>query len=148
MKLHFVQRSMESHHFESLSAPLLTPEPPLPPPHFEKSGYAPVTHPILRIFIVENMSLVLAEGSNNCESKKVMYYWKEECVSFIQKQTYANRMYIMHIIINEGDVKVWVSHRSKRNFWKLVIIEYRSDDVTKNFFCISAFWIPCIGGAW
>ena len=27
-------------------------------------------------------------------------------------------------------------------------IEYRSDDVTKNFFCISAFWIPCIGGAW
>ena len=27
-------------------------------------------------------------------------------------------------------------------------IEYRSDDVTKNFFCISAFWIPCLGGAW
>ena len=26
------------------------------------------------------------------------------------------------------------------------IIEYRSDDATKNFFCISAFWIPCIGG--
>ena len=42
MKLHFVQRSMESHHFESQSAPPpLTPEPPLPPPHFEKSGYAP-----------------------------------------------------------------------------------------------------------
>ena len=32
---------MESRHFESQSAPLLTPEPPLPPPHFEKSGYAP-----------------------------------------------------------------------------------------------------------
>ena len=28
MKLHFVQRSMESRHFESQSAPLLTPEPP------------------------------------------------------------------------------------------------------------------------
>ena len=41
MKLHFVQRSMESRHFESQSASLLTPEPPLPPPHFEKSGYAP-----------------------------------------------------------------------------------------------------------
>ena len=27
--------------FESQSAPLLTPEPPLPSPHFEKSGYAP-----------------------------------------------------------------------------------------------------------
>ena len=27
-------------------------------------------------------------------------------------------------------------------------IEYQSDDVTKNFFCISACWIPCIGGAW
>ena len=28
-------------------------------------------------------------------------------------------------------------------------IEYRSNDVTKNFFfCISAFWIPCIGEAW
>ena len=33
---------MESHQFKSLSAPLLTPEPPLPPPHFEKSGYTPV----------------------------------------------------------------------------------------------------------
>ena len=45
MKLHFVQRSMENRHFESQSAPLLTPvlplPPPLPPPHFEKSGYAP-----------------------------------------------------------------------------------------------------------
>ena len=41
MKLHFVQRSMESRHFEShQSVPLLTPQPPLPPPHFEKSGYA------------------------------------------------------------------------------------------------------------
>ena len=27
-------------------------------------------------------------------------------------------------------------------------IEYRSDDVTKNFFWISVFWIPCIDGAW
>ena len=26
-------------------------------------------------------------------------------------------------------------------------IEYRSDDVTKIFFWISVFWIPCIGGA-
>ena len=42
MKLHFVQWSMESHYCESQSAPLLTPEPPLPPPHFKKSGYAPV----------------------------------------------------------------------------------------------------------
>ena len=42
MKLHFVQRSMESRHFESQSAPLLTPEPPLATPLFEKSGYAPV----------------------------------------------------------------------------------------------------------
>ena len=32
---------MESRHFESQSTPLLTPESPLPP-HFEKSGYAPV----------------------------------------------------------------------------------------------------------
>ena len=31
MKLHFVQRSMESHHFESQSAPLFTPEPPCRP---------------------------------------------------------------------------------------------------------------------
>ena len=29
------------------------------------------------------------------------------------------------------------------------LIEYRSNDITKNFFfCISVFWIPCIGGAW
>ena len=41
MKLHFVQRSMESRHFESQLALLLTPEPPLLPSHFEKSGYAP-----------------------------------------------------------------------------------------------------------
>ena len=43
MKLHFVQRSMESRHFESWSAPPpYSPlSPPLPPPHFEKSGYAP-----------------------------------------------------------------------------------------------------------
>ena len=34
---------MESCHFESQSAPLLTPQPPLPPPHFEKSGYAPAS---------------------------------------------------------------------------------------------------------
>ena len=32
---------MESRHFESQTAPLLTPEPPLTLPHFEKSGYAP-----------------------------------------------------------------------------------------------------------
>ena len=32
---------MESRHFESQSAPLLTPQPPLQPPHFEKSGCAP-----------------------------------------------------------------------------------------------------------
>ena len=41
MKSHFVQRSMESRHFESQSAPLLTPEPLLSPLHFEKSGYTP-----------------------------------------------------------------------------------------------------------
>ena len=44
MKLHFVQRSTESRHFESQSAaPPRSPlsPPPLPPPHFEKSGYAP-----------------------------------------------------------------------------------------------------------
>ena len=35
---------MDSRHFESQVAPLLTPEPPLPPPHFEKSGYAPVIY--------------------------------------------------------------------------------------------------------
>ena len=30
-----------------------------------------------------------------------------------------------------------------------ISIEYRSDDVTIFFFfCISAFWIPCLGGAW
>ena len=39
MKLHFVQRSTESCHFESQLAP---PSHPLLPPHFEKSGYAPV----------------------------------------------------------------------------------------------------------
>ena len=35
---------MESRHYEPQSAPPahpLAPEPPLPPPHFEKSGYAP-----------------------------------------------------------------------------------------------------------
>ena len=31
---------IESRHFEPQPAPLLTPELPLPPPHFEKSGYA------------------------------------------------------------------------------------------------------------
>ena len=41
MKWHFVQGSMESRHFESWSASLGNPEPPLPLPHFEKSGYAP-----------------------------------------------------------------------------------------------------------
>ena len=36
---------MESCHFESQSAPLLTPQPPLPPPliTLEKSGYAPAS---------------------------------------------------------------------------------------------------------
>ena len=62
------------------------------PPHFEKSGHAPVTHPILRIFIVENMSLVLAEVSNNCESKQVMYYRKEELYS----ETNICKSYVYH----------------------------------------------------
>ena len=34
---------MESCHFESQSAPLLTAQSPLPSPHFEKSGYAPAS---------------------------------------------------------------------------------------------------------
>ena len=36
-----------------------------------------------------------------------------------------------------------------RCFYSVGLIEYRSDDITKNFFfLISVFWIPCIGGAW
>ena len=33
-------------------------------------------------------------------------------------------------------------------FWDRQCIEYRSNDVTKNLFWISGFWIPCMGGAW
>ena len=51
MKLHFVQKSMESRHCESQSAPLLTPEPPLLHPHFEMSGYTPDHAVLMWLFI-------------------------------------------------------------------------------------------------
>ena len=35
-----------------------------------------------------------------------MYHLKEECLSFIQKQTYANRMQIMLVNINEIQGKI------------------------------------------
>ena len=38
---------------------------------------------------------LIAEGHNYCESRQVIYYWKKECLSFIQKQTYENNMQIM-----------------------------------------------------
>ena len=57
MKLHFVQRSMESCHFESQSAPLLTPQSPLATPSFWKVWLCPcqglilhfLTHRIRRL---------------------------------------------------------------------------------------------------
>ena len=45
-------------------------------------------------------------------------------------------------VLNIG--KKWPMTAFSEKAW----IEYRSDDVTKTFFCISAFWIPCLGGAW
>ena len=45
----------------------------------------------------------------------------------------------------------WVSFEMLKSNWNQTwvkdAIEYRSDDVTKNIFWISVFWIPCIGGA-
>ena len=46
-----------------------------------------------------------AEGYNNGKSMRIIYYWKEECLSFIQKQSYANYMQIMFTNINEIDGK-------------------------------------------
>ena len=48
---------------------------------------------------------LITEGENNCESRQVIYHWKEECLSFIHKQTYANLMQIMLMNINEVDGK-------------------------------------------
>ena len=42
----------------------------------------------------------------------------------------------------------WMAVPKNRGKCKLATIEYRRDDVTKNFFWISVFWISCIGGAW
>ena len=50
---------------------------------------------------------------------EIIYHCKEECPSFIQKQTkndkYANHMQIMLMDINEVLVKKWISHRAQRN---------------------------------
>ena len=53
------------------------------------------------IFSVENMNLIAKITNINCESKQVIYHWKEECLSFIQKQ--ANAVYAHNI--NEVDGK-------------------------------------------
>ena len=58
----------------------------------------------MRIFSVENMNL-MAESQNNYESRQVIYHWKEEYLSFIQKRTLANLMRIMLMPINEAKIE-------------------------------------------
>ena len=55
------------------------------------------------------------EGSNNCVSKQVTYHCKEECLSFIQKQTEIQLYKLYASYAHEVDVKNWICYRAKRN---------------------------------
>ena len=74
---------VQSCHFESQSAPLLTPEPPLLSPHFEKSGYAPaLTGHIRQAFCTINQ-----DSKNNADTmilnwySKLFFYWNNNEIS-------------------------------------------------------------------
>ena len=45
---------------------------------------------------------------------KSKYPWKEECLSFIQNQTYTNQMQIMPMHIDEVNGKNLISHRFQK----------------------------------
>ena len=67
------------------------------------------------IFSVENMNLI-AEAKLTVNQGKSYIIGKEECLSFIEKQTYASYMQIMLAnYINEVDGKNWTSQGFKRN---------------------------------
>ena len=77
-------------------------------------------------------------------TEKEKYQWKEQLVQWgssdlcpLEDADARNNL------TNQGHVAV------HNRDGKLGEIEYRSSDITKNFFffCITPFWIPSIGGA-
>ena len=55
------------------------------------------------------------EGKNDYVSRQVIYHCKEECLSFIKKQTEIQIYKFYASYAHEIDVKRWICHRSKRN---------------------------------
>ena len=55
------------------------------------------------------------EGKNDYVSRQVIYLCKEECLSFIKKQTEIQIYTFYASYAHEIDVKRWICHRSKRN---------------------------------
>ena len=55
------------------------------------------------------------EGKNDYVSRQVIYHCKEECLSFIKKQTEIQIYKFYASYTHEIDVKSWICHRYKRN---------------------------------
>ena len=55
------------------------------------------------------------EGYENYVSRQGIYHCKEECLSFIKKQTEIQIYKFYTSYAHEIDVKRWICHRSKRN---------------------------------
>ena len=55
------------------------------------------------------------EGKNDYVSRQVIYHCKEECLSFIKKQTEIQMYKFYASYAHEFDVKRRICHRSKRN---------------------------------
>ena len=55
------------------------------------------------------------EGKNDYVSRQVIYHCKEECLSFIKKQTEIQICKFYASYAHEIDVKRWICHHSKRN---------------------------------
>ena len=55
------------------------------------------------------------EGKNDYVSRQVIYHCKEECLSFIKKQTEIQIYKFYASYAHKIDVKRWICYRSKRN---------------------------------